>query len=385
MPLQSSGQITTTDIANEFGYSRGSTNGIRIGDYRGQGFTNPNNTTVRIPTSENVTNDPNGSVRFSDFYGGRLTLVVNYFSAAAEIKPDDAYTRFDSQVQKTVVGNDAGGFKQFTSDDTKGKRVVILVNEDIGSDKNADTSCALRTGTGWNSDTVMQILIGPDGEILGAGGNGGEAGGAWYSVPPSGGGAGSSGLGVQFEGVGGTKVTIQSGGRITGGGGGGGGGGGAMLEDEERRGGEQARMNGGFGGGGAGLPAGTFSTGNASGSKDAGGNGTPESFVVRRVNPDGSIEYWPKATGENNQANGGTGGTGGNLAAAGASGGSGFYVKLPGGGRGIENWPQYFGGGAGGGAAGAAMRRISGMNSIIITNEGPPSQILGDTNATGIT
>ena len=185
MPLQSSGQLTARDIANEFGYSRGSTNGIRIGDYRGQGFTNPNNNTVRIPTSENVTNDPNGSVRFSDFYGGRLTLVVNYFSLAAENKPDDAYTRFDNQVQKTVVGNDAGGFKQVTSDNTAGKRVVILVNEDIGSDKTANNSCALRTGTGWDADTILQVLVGPDGEIIGAGGNGGAPGGSWYNAPPS--------------------------------------------------------------------------------------------------------------------------------------------------------------------------------------------------------
>ena len=118
MALQSSGQLTARDIANEFGYSRGSTDGIRIGDYRGQGFTNPNNTTVRIPTSENVTNDPNGSVRFSDFYGGRLTLVVNYFSLAAEYKPDDAYTRFDGQLEKTVVS----GFKKVTSDNTAGKK-----------------------------------------------------------------------------------------------------------------------------------------------------------------------------------------------------------------------------------------------------------------------
>ncbi len=367
MPLQSSGQLTARDIANEFGYSRGSTDGIRIGDYRGQGFTNPNNTTVRIPTSENVTNDPNGSVRFSDFYGGRLTLVVNYFSLAAEYKPADAYTRFDGQAEKTVVS----GFKKVTSDNTAGKRVVILVNEDIGSDKTANNSCALRTGTGWNANTVMQVLLGPDGEIIGAGGNGGNAGGSWSDVPPSGGSVGSSGLGVQFEGVGGTKVTIQSGGRIAGGGGGGGGGGGAMLEDEEFRGGERAYANGGFGGGGAGLPAGTFSTGGASGSKNVGGNGTPGTS---------------QNTSENNQANGGTGGTGGNLAAGGVTGGGGFYRKFPGtGGRGIENWPQYFGGGAAGGAAGAAIRRNSGMNSINIQNLGPPSQLVGSTSATGIT
>ena len=54
MALQSSGTLTARNIANEFGYSRGSTNGIRIGDYRGQGFTNPNNNTVRQMVSELV-------------------------------------------------------------------------------------------------------------------------------------------------------------------------------------------------------------------------------------------------------------------------------------------------------------------------------------------
>ena len=362
MALQSSGQLTARDIANEFGYSRGSTNGIRIGDYRGQGFTNPNNNTVRIPTSENVTNDPNGSVRFSDFYGGRLTLVVNYFSLAAENKPDDAYTRFDNQVQKTVVGNDAGGFKQVTSDNTAGKRVVILVNEDIGSDKTANNSCALRTGTSWNSDTVMQVLVGPDGEIIGAGGNGGSAGGSWYNGPGAGG-AGSSGLGVQFEGIGGTKVTIQPGGRIAGGGGGGGGGGGAFVEDEEWGGGSTASANGGFGGGGAGLPAGTYSNGAASATRETGGPGTGGG----------------SSCAERSCAIGGAGGNGGNLASGGARGEDGRRTGN------YERWPTYQGGGANGGAAGAAIRRNSGMNNINIQNLGPPSQLLGSTSATGIT
>ena len=65
MTLPTSGQITTTDIANEFGYSQGSTNGIRISDYRGQDFTNPNNTTVRVSASENVSTS--GEIKFSNF------------------------------------------------------------------------------------------------------------------------------------------------------------------------------------------------------------------------------------------------------------------------------------------------------------------------------
>ena len=92
MTLPTTGQIKASDIANEFGYSQGSTNGIKLGDYRGQDFTNPNNTSVRIPTSEDV--PTSGPIKFSDFYGGRLTIVVNYFGAPAEYKPGDAYNRF---------------------------------------------------------------------------------------------------------------------------------------------------------------------------------------------------------------------------------------------------------------------------------------------------
>ena len=376
MPLQSSGQLTARDIANEFGYSRGSTNGIRIGDYRGQGFTNPNNTTVRIPTSENVTNDPNGSVRFSDFYGGRLTLVVNYFSQPAEIKPADAYTRFDGQLEKTVVS----GFKKVTSDNTAGKRVVILVNEDIGSDKSRVDSCALRTGTGWNADTVMQVLLGPDGEILGAGGDGGN------QQP------GSSGLGIQFEGVastaypqGGTSVVIQNGGRIAGGGGGGGNGGSAYAEENTIGNGRQCSAGRGGGGGGAGFPAGVGQPGGgSSGSSStryngptrngtAGGNGNRDRPASGGAGGTGGYAH----TNRGAYCSGGNGGNGGNLASPGTGGGNGTL------GGDYERGDSGKSNGLGGGAAGAAIRRT--VTTVIITNEGPPSQLVGDTSATGIT
>ena len=167
MALPTSGQIKASDIANEFGYSQGSTNGIKLSDYAGQDFTNPNNTTVRVPTSKNV--PTSGEIKFSNFYDGRLTIVVNYFGAPAEYKPGDAYQRFTFPNLRAVVG----GFKQFTGNNSAGTRVVILVNEDIGSDRVANDSCALRTGTGWDPDTILEVLVGPDGEIIGAGGNGG--------------------------------------------------------------------------------------------------------------------------------------------------------------------------------------------------------------------
>ena len=358
MALPTSGQIKASDIANEFGYSQGSTNGIKLGDYSGQDFTNPNNTTVRVSASKNV--PTSGAVKFSDFYDGRLTIVVNYFGAAAEIKPGDAYERFTFPNLRAVVG----GFKQFTGNNSAGTRVVILVNEDIGSDRVANNSCALRTGTGWDPDTILEVLVGPDGEIIGAGGNGGAPGGSWYSAPPSVGGFGTSGLGIQFEGVGGTRVTVQSGGRIAGGGGGGGGGAGAMVEDEERGAGEKAYANGGFGGGGDGLPAGTYSNGAPSATKETGGPGTPGTS---------------QSTSEGSVAAGGAGGNGGNLASGGGNGGNGSATGN------IENWPVYAGTGAAAGGNGAAIRRIGGMNNIIIENLGDSSQIVGSTVETGVT
>ena len=357
MTLPTSGQIKASDIANEFGYSQGSTNGIKLGDYRGQDFTNPNNTSVRVPTSENVTNDPNGSVKFSDFYGGRLTIVVNYFGAPAEFKPGDAYQRFTLPNYRAVVGNnDIGAFKQFNGNNSAGKRIVILVNEDVASDKVANNSCALRTGTGWNADTAMQILLGPDGEILGAGGDGGEG---RIQSDGAAGGAGSSGLGIQFEGVGGTKVTIQSGGRIAGGGGGGGGGGSAQVTQNTWWFGSGPTRHGigGDGGGGAGLPAGVPGA-----NKINPGAGSPGSITPQ--NDPGSA--------------GGTGGNGGGCAVAGTNGTQGYNF-----GSRQEN-PFVYAAGAGG-AAGAAIRRIGGMNNIIIENLGDSSQIVGSTVETGVT
>jgi len=372
MTLPTSGQIKASDIANEFGYSQGSTNGIKLGDYRGQDFTNPNNTSVRVPTSENVTNDPNGSVKFSDFYGGRLTIVVNYFGAAAEIKPGDAYQRFTFPNLRAVVGNnDIGAFKQFNGNNSAGKRIVILVNEDVASDKVANNSCALRTGTGWNVDTVMQVLLGPDGEILGAGGEGGIGGpgdpnGAG---PGSAGTDGTSGLGIQFEGVGGTKITIQSGGKIAGGGGGGGGGGGARVTRSEIGPNPKRGAPGAGGGGGAGFPSG----GAVQGVNSPGTAGT------RTTGGAGGAEL--TASGGNFFAVGGSGGNGGGLGASGITGEDGSGYAYPG--ASIAN--PIFGEGGAGGAAGAAIRRIGGMNNIIIENLGASSQIVGSTVETGVT
>ncbi len=212
---------------------------------------------VKLPISEGIPTSVgigDSAIKFSDFYNARRTLVVDYYSQN-ENKPVNAKDRFDS-APKTVVGGFVGN-----DENTSGKKVVIVVNKNIGSDKTANDSCALRTGSDWSADTALEIIVGSEGQIIGAGGDGGRAGGPGAKDGVNGG-DGSSGLGVEYEGTGndrkGTKVTIQSGGRIAGGGGGGGGGGGAINRQEKWWGGSNGPYygRGGFGGGGAGLPAG---------------------------------------------------------------------------------------------------------------------------------
>ena len=351
MALQSSGSITARDIAIELGYTQGAE--TKIGDYRlngGQDFTG-----VKLPVSEGV--PTSGEIKFSDFYDARRTLVVDYHSGSPESFPENAKDRFTSR-SKVVVGGFVGN-----DNDTSGKKVVIVVNKDISSAKGNVNNCALKTGTGWSSDTILEVLLGSNGELLGAGGDGGN-GGASTSGSGGTGGAGSSGLGIQHEGTGGTRVTIESGGRIAAGGGGGGGGGGAFVEREERWGGPRRYATGAGGGGGAGVPAG-----------NAGGN--PNGATAGSTTSGGSGGAQNTQSGGDFGAAGGAGGAGGNPSLAGSSGANGFGF-----GR-IEGSPRHSGGGGSGGSAGAAIRRNSGF-TVVIQNLGPPSQLVGSTSATGI-
>ena len=93
-----------------------------------------------------------GAISFSDFYGKRLNIVVNYFSGGSEEKPQTARSRYVDQ-NVTVVGE----LKSRPSN-TSGSKVIIHVNKDIGSNKSSETSCALRTGDTWEAGTELQTL-----------------------------------------------------------------------------------------------------------------------------------------------------------------------------------------------------------------------------------
>jgi len=325
MALQGSGQISFSQIENEFGQ-----NGERsLGDYRtSQSVGELSNLPLDsgIPTS--------GQIKFSDFYSKRLNIVVDMHSGGDEFRKSAKNDKWNNN-NLTVIG----GFRSKKED---GSKIIVHVNKKFGSDKSSVNNCAVRTGS-WNSSSSIQVDVGGEGQILGAGGDGGQGGVCLGGGQP--GGTGTSGLGIDHNGV---TVNVLSGGIIRAGFGGGGGGGGGRQTDK----GSDRRASGGGGGGGAGFPAGNGGqpgNGCANGSSGSSGNETTAG--------DGG------GGGNNgNQAYGATGGEGGQFGEAANGGGS-----------------SQAGGGSGGGD-GAAIRRNSGF-SVTINNSGT---IQGDQNATGV-
>ena len=325
MALQGSGQISFSQIENEFGQ-----NGERsLGDYRtSQSVGELSNLPLDsgIPTS--------GQIKFSDFYSKRLNIVVDMHSGGDEFRKSAKNDKWNNN-NLTVIG----GFRSKKED---GSKIIVHVNKKFGSDKSSVNNCAVRTGS-WNSSSTIQVDVGGEGQILGAGGDGGQGGVCLGGGSP--GGTGTSGLGIDHNGV---TVNVLSGGIIRAGFGGGGGGGGGRQTDK----GSDRRASGGGGGGGAGFPAGNGGqpgNGCANGSSGSGGNETTAG--------DGG------GGGKNaNQAYGAGGGEGGQFGEAANTGGS-----------------AQAGGGSGGGD-GAAIRRNSGF-SVTINNSGT---IQGDQNATGV-
>ena len=304
-----------------------------------------------------------GAIKFSEFYGKRLNVIIDYHSGSTENRPTVAKTRYDAAAgtgTHTVIG----GFATRPAN-SGGTKTRIHVNKTIGSSNSNVNNCAVRTGTGWNAGTILTIEIGSSGKIYGAGGNGGEAGTSDGDANGDNGGSGSSGLGVQFSGT-----TVINNGVISAGYGGGGGGGYRKVEREEMFSGPVYAASGGGGGGGQGLPAGEGLDGGADGTTTAGGNGGNG--------------------GENSQAHGGggggggsngTGGEGGNnndggngTASSGGNGASGTHTGS------IEGENNVQGSGGSGGSNGAAIRRTSGI-TVNITNN---ATITGSQTATGV-
>ena len=352
MALQGSGQISATQIANEFGYTH-SNNEMRLGSYRttnGQGNFPVSFGALSFSSIDGGGSVPtSGQIKFSDFYSTQLQQVVNFYGSGKGGFRLIAKDRYNANGSGDV--NVVGNYRTRPSN-SSGTKVHIHVNQSIGSERFDPDHCALRTGS-WNSSTTLQVDVGGSGRIIGAGGEGGNGNsgaGTGEAGQP-----GSSGLGVQYSP---TQVNIASGGIISAGFGGGGGGGGAFDYDRK-----SSRFgSGGGGGGGAGLPVGEGGSGGTTGV--SGGDGSDATSISEA----------------------GEGGNGGNNAgeAVGGPGGEGGSPGNPAdqGGTGTGGEGSTAAGGVGG-ATGSAIKRNSGFT----VNISDPTNSLngrGSTTATGV-
>ena len=275
----------------------------------------------------------NDEIKFSDFYGKSLNIVVDCYSGGDEFRISAKNNKWNNN--QIVIINPSTVSKRET-----GTKITIRVNKKFGSDKSNVRNCALKTGT-WNNPAAVIVDLGSSAKILGAGGNGGR-GADGITNDGKDGGDGSSGLGIEHQG---TVVNYRSGSVIRAGFGGGGGGGGGRETSKNDR-----RAGGGGGGGGAGFPFGT------------GGQGGVPQAGTRQANEDiGS----PGGNGtETTGGNGGGGGDNDDQAGGQTGGVGGDNEQSPAAG------PSDDSAGGAAGSNGAAIRETSGVSFTFGTTGG---------------
>ena len=337
MTIKSSGSsLAFSEIEAEFGAQ----NPRSLGAYR---HTQTVNGLTFDGIDSGIPSGANDTIKFSDFYGKSLNIVVDCYSGSTEFRVS-AKKKWNNN--SIVIINPSTVSKK-----ESGTKITIRVNKKIGSNKNSVNHCALRTGS-WNNPAQVIVDLGSNAKVLGSGGNGGK-GANGIANNGGDGGDGSSGLGIEHQG---TVVNYRSGSVIRAGFAGGGGGGGGRETSKNDR-----RAGGGGGGGGAGFPFGL-----------GGAGGTPLGGVDRggsSIGGDG---------GNGTETTGGNGGSGGDNEdqAGGQSGGvGGDNEQSPG------NGPNGDNGGGDGGTNGAAIRKGSGV-SFTFGNQGGTLQ--GSSNASGV-
>ena len=370
-----SGTISASDIITEFGNSN-SNGGMSLGAYRQHKLANGNlsnypQTVNGISFSALDTNVPvGGQIKYSDLRNKKLNFVVDYQSFSQDRQ--NSTSHIDMQV-RWQQGNSAtvGNFKDAPTDSGSwngGKKVFIHVNQTFGSitDNNRNV-VALRTGSQWPNNTEMEIQVGSNGRIFGAGGRGGHG-----SNGSGNGGAaenGNSALGIQIAGAsagtGNTcTVRVKSGGIIQCGFEGGGGGGG--FYDDPNKSSQDPVISGGGGGGGAGRPIGVG--GNAGTGSQHGPNGDAGTNATNTVRGLGG-------SGKNGSQGSSRSGDGGNGADKDNNSENGDNATQ---GGGSAN-PKVFGSGGNKGLRGAAIRRTNATCGYALIIEGS-GRVTGDGN-----
>ena len=364
MTTPTSGQISASDIINEFGNSN-SNGGMSLGAYRFQS----NQTIGSLTFTALDTGVPTGSsqIKYSDMRNKKLNFVVDYHSFSQDRQNSVAHINAQTRWQQ---GNNTavGGFKSAptsSGDWNGGKKVFINVNKTFGSiTNNTQSVVALRTGQNWPDNTEMIIEVGSSGKIFGAGGRGGHG----SNGSGTGGNAenGNSALGIDITTNSGGKsctINVRNGGYIQCGFEGGGGGGG--FYDDPNKSSQDPVISGGGGGGGAGRPAGVG--GNAGTSSQHGPNGDAGTNATNTVRGLGG-------SGKNGSQGSSRSGDGGNGAQSGANSEDGDNAT-----QGSSDNPKTFSAGGNKGLRGAAIRKRDASCGYTL-NIDSGGQVIGDGN-----
>ena len=327
MTIKASGNpLAFTEIEAEFGGGGGER---RLGKYRRDDTlftydgTNKNLGGSSLGTPALDTGIPtSGEIKFSDFYGKKLNLVIDYYDDTTNLNKQAAGNntmaatwRYQNQQERVKViggfrdrplGSVSANYALTASEWQGGKKVIINVNQTIGGKKPSVNDVALRTGS-WPTGTELKVDIGPSGYLTGAGGDGGDASGTGGNA--DGGNNGTSALGIEYA------AAITNSGVIRCGYGGGGGGSGAANDPSDKSDTDYGRTGGG-GGGGAGLPAGNGGNGGGSGSFNGPDpkDGKPGDPGTLTTGGSGGVSYPYEG------ANAGAGGDGGDFNDAAESG-----------------------------------------------------------------
>ena len=327
MTIKASGSpLSFSEISTEFGLPPGKNLGAyrvsqTYGTLTNLALDNTVNGATITPAIPNSVAIGSSSIKFSNFYGKKLNIVLNCTQMEgipSHLNAKSLYNNPDSirGVSVSVIG----GFKQKPTN-TNGSKVYINTNTTIGSKKGAITNTAFRTGT-WNGGTELILEMGSNTKLYGSGGDGGNSG----TSDPEAGINGTSALGIDYP------TAIINRGRIQAGWGGGGGGSyrarNVLINAGKKRSYNQWNISsGGGGGGGAGYPAGNG--GKTSGQQGnygtAGSNGTNGGLETQGTGGAGGAEAGAGGDGGQPRSTNATKGEDSNVA-GGAAGSTGYTI-----------------------------------------------------------
>ena len=201
MTIKSSGTLKFSDIENEFGqgtseYGRKMSNYYELNEYGD----------MLLPMDEGI--PTSGGIKFSDFYGKKLNIIVDAYSGSSPVYQIDASNKTDCP--RRTVGKRVS--KSVPSTINSSKKVIIHVNKRIGSKTQEQASgknqVAFKTGN-WNGADV-KLYVGGQGLIAGGGGKGGAGGiyaRGYAYLPNMKGGDGTSALGIDDTSI---EVTVMA-------------------------------------------------------------------------------------------------------------------------------------------------------------------------------